>query len=488
MKSKKNRFRFAPSPTGFLHIGGLRSALFIYLAAKANDGKFILRIEDTDEKREVEGAVEGLIDIFKKLDIEFDESPVVGGDYGPYVQSERLSIYKKHTEEILAKDGAYHCFCTPERLEKMRADQQANKLPPRYDRICRNLTKEEVKEKIKKGEKYVIRQKMPLDGEIVVHDLLRGEIKFNMTDLDDHVLIKTSGMPTYQFANVVDDHTMEITHVLRGTEWISSFPKNILLYQAFGWEAPKYAHIPLLLNKDGGKLSKRQGDVSAEDFLQKGYIKEALLNFCVLLGWHPKDDNEILSLKDMVKKFKIEDISLSPAIFDTDKLDYLNGYYIRQKPLKELVKLCRPYLEENLSITKNKNKKSDKFIEKVISLEQERMKKLSEVSEITKFFFADKLAYDKNMLIWKKMDLNSAQKNLKEIFDLLEKIPEKQWTKESLEKNIVEYIKSSDGKIGEYLWPMRVSLTGERASPGPFEVAETLGREESLERIKKSLT
>ncbi len=479
------RTRFAPSPTGYLHIGSLRTALFEYLAAKSLNGTFVLRIEDTDQKREVPGAIENLVEILKWIGIEFDEGPHAGGNYGPYIQSQRKKIYKKYADELLGRGEVYHCFCAPERLEKMRAERTAKKLPPRYDRTCRSLSKTEVEEKIKRGERYVIRQKMPLEGETTVRDLLRGDIVFKNEELEDHVLIKSDGMPTYQFANVIDDHTMEITHVFRGEEWISSFPKNILLYRSFGWTPPVFAHIPLILNKEGGKLSKRQGDVAVEDYKEKGYLPEALLNFCILLGWHPKEENEILSFEDMKAKFKIEDIRISPAVFDSEKLDYFNGYYIRQKSLDELVELCWPYLKENLKMTENRKKKTE-FLREVVALEQERLKKLSEIGELTKFFFEDDLQYDQNLLVWKKLTVDDVKENLKKLLSILENISEKDWKKEILEKTIMEFLNVSGLKVGDYLWPMRVALTGQKASPGPFEVAEVLGKEESLKRIEKA--
>ena len=348
----KVRVRFAPSPTGFLHIGSLRTVLFNYLIAKKENGQLILRIEDTDQKREVKGAVNSLIKILDWLGFQFDEGPQAGGKFGPYIQSERLEIYKKYAAELLKKDGAYYCFCSPERLEKMRARQQAKNEPPHYDRTCLDLAEKEVKKRLGAGEKAVLRQKMPLAGEIKVKDELRGEISFKAADLEDHVLIKSDGRPTYQFASVIDDHLMEISHVLRGEEWIPSFPKNILLYKAFGWQEPKFIHLPLTLNKEGGKLSKRQGDVAVEDYRAKGYLPEALLNFSVLLGWSPyiekvsgESQSEILGLEEMIKKFEIKDLRTSAAVFDLEKLDYFNGYYIRQKPLGELAELCLPYLE-----------------------------------------------------------------------------------------------------------------------------------------------
>jgi len=325
----KIRIRFAPSPTGFLHIGNFRVALFDYLIAKNLNGELILRIEDTDSKREVEGAADKLIKVLDDFKIKFDEGPHIGGNFAPYTQSERIDIYKKYSDQLLNEGKVYRCFCTEDRLTEMRADQEARKLPPRYDRLCRDLSAAESDKRAAAGEPFVIRQKMPLEGKITVHDELRGDITFDATDLDDQVLIKSNGIPTYQFANVIDDHTMEISHVTRGDEWLSSYPKNILLYQALGWTAPKFIHFPLILNKEGGKLSKRKGDVFVEDYLAKGYLPEAIINFCALLGWHPKGDNEILSLDELVKEFFVSGIGISPAVFDIEKLNYYNGYYIR---------------------------------------------------------------------------------------------------------------------------------------------------------------
>ncbi|MDD5291340.1 MAG: glutamate--tRNA ligase [Patescibacteria group bacterium] len=493
----KVRVRFAPSPTGFLHIGSLRTVLFNYLIAKkengpsagSGQGKLILRIEDTDQKREVKGAVESLIEVLDWLGLKFDEGPNLGGKFGPYIQSQRLEIYKKYAAEALKKGGAYYCFCSPERLEKMRSDQQGNGEPPHYDRTCRDLSEKEVKRRLDAGEKVVLRQKMPLSGVVKVKDELRGEIEFKAADLEDHVLIKSDGMPTYQFASVVDDHLMEISHVLRGEEWIPSFPKNILLYKAFNWTPPKFIHMPLTLNKEGGKLSKRQGDVAVEDYRAKGYLPEALLNFSVLLGWSPYTENvsgqsqsEILSLGEMIKKFEIKDLRTSGAVFDIEKLDYFNGYYIRQKNLDELAELCRPYL------VKQWEKKGERFVKNVIRLEQERLKKLSDINEATEFFFADRLKYEPKLLIWKKLSAKEVKKNLEEVYEQLEKIPEGNWTNDSIEDALMSYIKAREVKVGDYLWPMRVALTGRQASPGPFDVAEVLGKPESLKRIKFAIS
>ncbi len=484
----KIRTRFAPSPTGFLHIGSLRTVLFSYLIAKTANGEFVLRIEDTDNKRYVPGAVEKLLEILAWLGLEFDEGPHLGGNFGPYTQSERQKIYQKYSQLLLESGHAYRCFCSPERLAKMRRDQQKKKLPPRYDRRCRNLSPQEISNKLKKGERFVIRQKMPLKGNVVVYDELRGKITFRAADLEDHILIKSDGVPTYQFAVVIDDHLMQITHVTRSDEWIPSFPKNVLLYKAFGWQPPKFIHFPVVLNKQGRKLSKRHGDVTVEDYRQKGYLPEALINFNALLGWHPKGNNEILSLNDLLKSFNYLDIGTSPAIFETEKLDYFNGYYIRQKSLPELVELCRPWLLKNFALTKNKYKKSPAFLKKVVAIEQERLKKLSDITEATIYLFQDEIDFDVDLLIWKKMTKKSVADNLKTIISLLEKIPSKNWTDDSLKDSIFTYLNAKKLKVGEYLWPFRVALTGKKASPDPFAIAELLNKDESLKRIKQALT
>ncbi len=471
----KIRLRLAPSPTGFLHIGNLRTALFGYLLAKSMDGQFILRIEDTDEKREVAGAAESLVKVLNWIGIGFDEGPHLGGAYGPYIQSERKEIYHKYIEELLARDGAYHCFCSADDLTKMREEQQAEKLPPRYDRRCRNLSKEEVAKRIAAGETYIIRQKLPLDGEVIVHDELRGDISFQCADLEDHALIKSNGVPTYQFASVVDDHLMEISHVTRGDEWLPSFPKNILLYRAFGWEAPVFIHLPLILNKTGGKLSKRQGDVFVEQYRERGYLPEALINFCALLGWHPKHDKEILSLTELEQEFAINGMGASPAVFDEEKLDYYNAWYIRQKTDQELLDLTREYLPAG---------ETEEYLLKVITTVKDRLKHLPEIKELANFYFGESLDYDVSLLIWKSVPVSEIKNNLTE---LLARLEMEEWDIE-LESRVVAWLKESDKKLGDYLWPLRVALTGQKASPGPFEVALVLGKERAIARIKQAIS
>jgi glutamyl-tRNA synthetase len=490
------RTRFAPSPTGYLHVGSLRTALFAYLLAKTKKGKLILRIEDTDRKRYVEGAVEKMIEILDWVGLKFDEGPHIGGDYGPYTQSERVDIYQKYLKELLDKKEAYYCFCSEERLTTMREDQQARKLAPRYDRHCRDLSDDEIINRLQSDEKYVVRQKMPLSGEVVVHDELRGDIKFKAEDLDDQVLIKSDGIPTYHFALIIDDHLMQITDVIRGEEWIPSFPKNILLYTSFGWTPPKFYHMPLTLNKGGGKLSKRQGDVAVEDYKVKGYLPEALINFCVLLGWHAKNEQEIFSLAELEKEFQIEDMGTSPAVFDLEKLDYLNGLYIRKKNQTELTNLCLPYLIEEKLVERKTDEKFKikifneaadfQYLKSVISLEQERLKKLSEIGELTRFFFLDP-EYKKDLLIWKNLSYGDVKNNLQILIAQLDYIREQDWNKENLENTLMNYFKVNNLKVGDYLWPMRVALSGQKASPGPFEIAAIFGKNECLKRINTAI-
>lgn len=484
------RLRFAPSPTGFLHIGNLRSALFGYLLAKSQNGKFILRIEDTDQAREVPGAVSKLLDILHWTGIKFDEGESVGGDYGPYTQTKRLNIYQKYAQELMSKDGAYPCFCRAERLEEMRQKQQAAKQAPRYDRLCRQLEPAEVKRRIAAGEAYVMRQKLPLEGEVEVVDELRGPIKFQLVNLDDHVLIKSNGIPTYHFASVVDDHLMAISHVTRGDEWLPSFPKNILLYRAFGWTPPKFIHLPLILNKGGGKLSKRQGDVFVEDYRAKGYLPEAIVNFCALLGWHPADDQELLTLIDLEKKFSLTGLGSSPAVFDLDKLDYFNAYYLRQKSGPELLELCRPHLlAANWpgQAANQVNQLTEEKLLQLITLAQDRMKKTSDIVELSDFFFSLP-EYNREDLRWKKISLEESLLRLGEIGAEMEKISDSDWSdSHKLSALLLNWIKTQGRANGDYLWPLRYALTGKKYSPGPFEVASVLGKEESLRRLSLAL-
>ena len=334
------RVRFAPSPTGYLHVGGLRTALYNYLFAKRNNGTFILRIEDTDRKRFVEGAVDNLISALKWCGLEFDEGPNTQGNYGPYMQSQRLDLYKEYSENLIYSGHAYYCFCTQERLESLREEQQRQKLPQaKYDKHCLHLTQEEIKSNLDSGKQHVIRLNVPADNIITFDDIIREKVSFNSSNIDDQVLIKGDGYPTYHLANVIDDHLMGITHVIRGEEWLSSTPKHILLYNFFKWEIPIFAHLPLLLNPDRSKLSKRQGDVSVEDYRSKGYLKEALVNFVALLGWNAGDDKEFYDMQALIDNFSLERVNKAGAVFDPEKLNWLNSEHLRKKEDKEIILL-----------------------------------------------------------------------------------------------------------------------------------------------------
>lgn len=480
-KSTKNcqegqvRTRFAPSPTGYLHIGGLRTALYSYLFAKQNKGKFILRLEDTDIERRVEGAAEAIYSSLKWAGLYYDEGPDMGGSFGPYVQSQRLEIYKKYADELMEKGLAYRCFCDQETLEKMRQEQIAKKQAPKYDRRCLKLTKEEIQKKLSENEKYSLRMKVPENRVIEFHDLIRGKIYYNTNELDDQIILKSDGYPTYHLAVVIDDHLMKITHITRTEEWLPSTAKHILLYEYFGWNPPQWAHLPLLLNSDKSKMSKRKGDVAVEDYIKKGYLAEAMVNFLAFLGWNPGTEKEIYSIEELLKDFSLEKVHKASAIFNLEKLNWFNQYYIKQLPEKELLEKCAPYLPA-------KNNFTDEQIIKMLNLEKERSKTLSEIGEGVKFFFVLP-QYDKKLLIWKDTPEFEIKKSLEKLCDIIEALPESRFTKENLESKIMPEAEKL-GNRGIMLWPLRTSLSGQTASPGPFEIAEILGKELTLKRLK----
>lgn len=506
----KIRVRFAPSPTGYLHVGSLRTALYDYLLAKKVGGNFILKIEDTDRKRFVPGAVENLIEslgwmgltpdegVFKKdaftiaSDKKITDSKTYPGisevgDYGPYVQSEKLEVYKKYAEQLVEDRYAYYCFCEPERLETMRKEQAAQKKPPIYDKYClRNLTEEKINENLKKNCPYVIRLKIPESEIIEFEDLVRGKVKFNTNVVDDTVLLKSDGFPTYHLASVVDDHDMKMTHVIRGEEWLPSVPKHLLLYRYLGWESPRFAHLPLLLNPDRSKLSKRQGDVAVEDYIKKGYLREAIINFVAFLGWNPGEGatQEIFTLEELIKEFDFSHVHKGGAIFDIKKLGWMNSQWIKKITLDDLYKRSLEFLKKkDFYVEASEEKKSENYIKKFLEVERERLKNLSEIGENSQFFFTD-INYDKELLRWKDMDDNSLLTALQKSLEILENVRDNSWTREHLEKILME---TAGEKRGELLWPLRAALTGEEKSPSPFEVAWVLGKAESLERIKNAL-
>jgi len=489
----KVRVRFAPSPTGYMHVGNFRTALFAYLFAKKNGGEFILRVEDTDQNRNIQNALEKLIEIVNWAGFEYSEGVYIEngkivqkGNFGPYIQSERLDIYKKYAEELVKSDKAYYCFCTPERLEEMRNEQMAQKIAPMYDRTCLKLSPEEVKQKIESGEKYVIRQKIDTEGFTEYDDLIRGRVQIKNELLDDQILLKSDGYPTYNFANVVDDHLMGITYVLRGEEYVSSTPKFIQLYKNFDWDVPMFAHLPLLLNPDKSKLSKRQGDVAVEDYIKKGYLKEAIINFVALLGWNPGEGStqEIFSLEELIQKFDLSHVHKAGAIFDVKKLDWINREYIKKLSIDKLYEKALEFLPSPLAPLPQAGEEDyENYIKKVLVIEQERLQKLSEIGESNKFFFQD-VDCDKELLRWKEMPDDALKASLIKSKDILENITEENWTRENLEKILMEESKDDRGSL---LWPLRAALTGEKKSPSPFDVAWVLGKVESLKRVGKAL-
>jgi nondiscriminating glutamyl-tRNA synthetase len=495
---KSIRVRFAPSPTGPLHIGGSRTALFNYLFAKKNNGKFILRIEDTDLERSEQKWTDQIIKELKWLEIEWDEGPDIGGEFGPYKQTQRLDTYEKYLEKLLREDKAYYCYCTEEELEDKRQEQMSRGLAPKYDGKCAHLSKQEIEKNIADGKKSVIRFRVE-NKKVKFHDLIRSDIEFDSNLLGDIVIAKNIKTPLYHFAVVVDDFEMQISHVIRGEEHLPNTPRQILIQEALGFYKPIYAHLPLMLNTNRSKLSKRQGDVAVSDYHRQGYLPEALVNFMALLGWNPGTEKEIFSLGQLTKEFSIEKVQKAGAIFNLERLDFINGLYIREKSLEKLTELCVPYLVDAKLI----EEKNDGYVDgagdqvtilhlqKVIGVSKTRMKKLSEIVEFSDFFFKDVLTYDKSLLQWQKMtdgelvdSLSTSEKVLSGIdkwnLENLEKELLPACTKFNIEKNYPEKNK------GYLLWPLRVALSGKSFSPGPFEIAEILGKEKTLKRIAEA--
>jgi len=471
----QTRVRFAPSPTGYLHIGGLRTALYDFLFAKKSGGKCILRIEDTDQNREVEGAADSLIHTLHNLGIDFDESPLTGGPYAPYTQSQRLDLYTKHARELLDKGHAYHCFCSPETLTRMREEQQAKGEFVKYDRRCLALSEAEVKQKIADGTPHVIRLKMPDNHRFAFDDIVRGHVEMDASQSDDQVLIKSDGFPTYHLAATVDDHYMAISHVIRGEEWLSSTPKHIWLYECFGWQAPIWVHLPLILNTDRSKLSKRMNDVSVESYLSRGYLKEALLNFIALLGWHSADDQEIYSLDELCEAFSLERVNKAGAIFDLTKLDWMNGQYMRGLPLELIADRARPYFAEA------KARDEEQYLA-IIAAARERCTLLPELAEYAKVFISsqdpapEELALlgeeaSRKVLNWFYIHLPEIELNDAEAINAL--------TKAGIAELGVK------GKA--FYTPLRLALIGQAHGPDLPSTFAILGREEALSRMKKWL-
>lgn len=481
MNNKTPRVRFAPSPTGYLHVGGLRTALYNYLFARKNGGEFILRIEDTDRNRFVEGAVENLIDTINWVGLEYDEGPNKDGNVGSYFQSERLNIYKKYSEQLIEQGDAYRCFCTLERLTALREEQQKAKLPQtKYDKHCLHLSKDEIDQKIASGLSHIVRLNVKTGDNVVINDIIRDKVEFTREVIDDQVLIKTDGFPTYHMANVVDDHLMGITHVIRGEEWLSSTPKHILLYSAFGWELPQFAHLPLLLNADRSKLSKRQGDVAVEDYKEKGYLKESLLNFVALLGWSTSDNEEFFSLNQLVEKFSLERVHKAGAIFNVEKLDWLNAEHLREKDDSEILKMLRIELAES----KYKDLElSDEYLLLIINAMLERVSFVKEYVDNSPYFYERPTTYDEAVIKkrWKDDSVALLQEYVKKLSAL--ENPEKEDYEIAL-KQVAEEAECGAGRI---IHPARVATSGVGIGPGVYDLLYILGKDEVIARINDAL-
>jgi glutamyl-tRNA synthetase len=480
MINKTPRVRFAPSPTGYLHVGGLRTALYNYLFAKGNNGKFILRIEDTDRARYVEGAVENLISTLGWAGLEYDEGPVKDGDYGPYLQSGRLEIYKKYADELIKNQKAYYCFCSTERINELRKKLEKEGLQPKYDKHCLSLSKEEIEKKLAAKEPYVVRLNVPPNENIIIDDIIRERVEFNSETIDDQVLLKSDGFPTYHLANVVDDHLMKITHVIRGEEWLSSTPKHVLLYDFLGWEKPVFAHLPLLLNPDRSKLSKRQGDVAVEDYRSKGYLKEALINFVALLGWSAGDDKEFYYLDELINAFSLERVNKAGAIFNIEKLKWLNAEHLRHKQNDEILLM----LKGELSKSKYKDGKyPDDYLLKVIEVMKERVEFVHEFIEKGFYFFKAPENFDESVM--QKRWKNETPEQLKKLADEFSKLdnPSKLDFEDTLRKTAEDLkIASSD-----LIHPVRLAVSGVGGGPGVFDILNIIGKEETLSRINKAI-
>lgn len=474
------RTRFAPSPTGYMHIGNLRTALYEFLIAKSQGGSFILRIEDTDQERFVEGATEIIYKTLEMAKMPHDEGPDVGGDYGPYIQSERKNDYIKYAIELVEKGEAYYCFCTKERLDELKSET-SHEVIAKYDRHCLTLSKEEIEENLKNGVPYVIRQKIK-DGKTTFHDEVYGDITVDNSELEDQILIKSDGFPTYNFANVIDDHAMNITHVVRGAEYLSSTPKYNLLYEAFGWEIPKYVHLPAVMKDKHSKLSKRNGDASFQDLVEKGYLPDAIVNYIALLGWSPSINQEIFTIDELIKEFSIKGLSKSPAIFDIEKLTWMNGEYIKKMDFEDFYN----WAEEEL---KTAIKRTDIDLKKVAKYVQSRIGNLKDIQSMVDFI--DNLPeYSTDLYVHKKMKTTEeiCLENLKVILPVIESIDESNWNNDTIYSTMCEKIKEMEIKNGQMFWPVRTALSGEPTSPcGASELAELLGKADTINRINKGI-
>ena len=477
----KIRTRYAPSPTGRMHVGNLRSALYEFLIAKHEGGDFMLRIEDTDQERFVEGATEIIYRTLEQVGLQHDEGPDKDGGFGPYVQSERMKtgIYTSYAKELIDKGEAYYCFCDKERLASLKTEVVEGKEITIYDKHCLSLSGEEIEKNLAAGRPFVIRQNNPSEGTTTFHDELYGDITVENAELDDMILIKSDGYPTYNFANVVDDHTMGITHVVRGNEYLSSSPKYVRLYEAFGWEPPKYVHLPLVTDENHKKLSKRSGHSSFEDLMEQGFVAEAVVNYIALLGWSPEENREIFSLEELIQKFDYHRISKSPAVFDIVKLRWMNGEYIKAMDFDAFYEMAEPYLKKALT--------RDFDLQKIAAMVKTRIEVFPDIAGMVDFF-EELPEYDTAMYTHKKMKTN-AQSSLEVLTELLPRLEEQEdYSNDALYGTLAKYVEEKGVKNGYVMWPIRTAVSGKQTTPaGATEIMEVLGREESLKRIRRGI-
>ncbi|MEW5805645.1 MAG: glutamate--tRNA ligase [Patescibacteria group bacterium] len=486
------RVRMAPSPTGYLHIGTARTALFNWLFARSKGGKFILRIEDTDKERSKKKYEKNIIDGLKWLGLDWDEGPDIDGDYGPYRQSEKIPVYKKYLEQLLKEDKAYYCFCSKEELEARKQDMISRGEAPRYAGTCRNLTEREIQQNLKQKLPFVIRMKMP-NEKISFKDLIKSEANFDTGLFGDLIIAKSLEEPLYNFTVVIDDHEMEITQVIRGEDHFTNTPKQIVLYNLFGWQIPEFAHLPLILGQDRAKLSKRHAVLSLDDYKKQGYLPEAIINFIALLGWHPSEDKELFSLNELQQEFSLGRVQKSGAVFNLPKLDWLNNYYLKQKPILETVKFLLPfYLEKNIlkpakekDLYQNEDKEEFglSYLSKAIKLTLEKSQSSLGVVEMSKLFFQEP-EYEKELLFWKQITETEIRTSLEQTKEVLLSIEEKEFAADKIEQKLSPIYSEDRGMV---LWPLRVALSGLKVSPGPLEIAEILGKQKTIRRVEKAI-
>ncbi|HOM68419.1 MAG TPA: glutamate--tRNA ligase [Candidatus Paceibacterota bacterium] len=486
------RVRFAPSPTGFLHIGSARTALFNYLFAKANNGIFILRIEDTDRERSLKIYEDDILEGLKWLGLNWDEGPEIGGDYGPYYQSQRIEIYQQYLERLISEDKAYRCFCTKEELTALKQEMQSRGEIYKYNGKCRNLTNQEIESNLKENKPFIVRLKTP-SIKVTFNDLIRGKITSDLSLLGDFTISRGFNEPLYNFTAAIDDYEMKITQVIRGEDHIPNTSKQIIIQQLLGFDSPLYAHIPLILGPDRSKLSKRHGATSLKNYKEDGYLSEALVNFLALLGWHSSSDREIYSLEELCREFSLDRVQKSGAIFNINKLDWFNHYYLGKKDLNDLLpqalefyfkeNILKPKEEEWLFESASGEVFDKNYLFKVLSLLIERIKKLSQLVELSDFFFKEP-QYNSDLLIWRDVTKEKIKENLEKMLEKINEIKEEDFTKENLEKAIMVLYQDDRG---EFLWPLRACLTGKESSPGPFEIAEILGKEKTIKRINYAI-